>query len=461
MFQALAIDLGAGSGRVIRGTLDQGKLSLDEVVRFDNESVKKNGHLRWQIDSFRNLLLETVKKECEGGQISSVGVDTWGVDYVLLDEHDNLLDDPICYRDHRTDHVMAEFLARIPAEKLYSLTGIQIQNFNTLFQLYAQKKENPDLLKRAKTLLFMPDYLNFLLCGVRRNESTILSTSQLVDLSTGNLSEELLDQVGMTSAQFPEKVMPGSILGKTFGGAKVIAVGSHDTASAVAAVPAADTDFVYLASGTWCLMGVESDTPNLSEVARNNNFTNEGGVRGDFRLLKNLMGLWMVRGIRNSLPVRYSYAELEHLAEQADPTCIVDANDSSFFNPDSMCQAIVDYALKTDQLPPQTPGEFVRCALESLALLYKNTLDNLREMQGKPYSKIHLLGGGVKDSLMCRLTAEATGAELIAGPVEGAVIGNFIVQAIACGAVKNLTEGRKIVANSFPVKSYFPKGCRS
>lgn len=466
MFSCLAIDIGAGSGRVIRGDFDNDKLSLEEIHRFENGIEKIDGKYRWDIDKLFNHICDGLKK-CAESNADSIGIDTWGVDFVLLDKNGEKLELPVAYRDDRTKGMMDLFFKRVERNEVYKKTGIQFMDFNTLYQFMAMVNENSELLETAETFLMIPDYLNYSLTGVKQTEFTNVSTTQMMNAKERTWDKDLIEALGINKEIFPEPKMPGTLVGGVkpelveelgIGNVPVHAVASHDTGSAIAATPAYGKDWAYISSGTWCLMGIESDEPVTDEVAYKYNLTNEGGVGGTSRILKNIMGLWIIRGIKNSFGDKYSYPELIAAGKAAEPfKHILYVNDARFTNPECMCKAIDSFCEETGQSKPKTPGEYIRCAEEGLALLYRQVLEELREVSTNPINRIHILGGGVNDHLMCQMAADATGLKVLAGPIEATAIGNLIVQAIALGKFSNINEARKLVSNSFEIKSYRPE----
>lgn len=471
----LAFDLGAESGRTLLGTLQDQKLSVKEISRFPNGMINILGHLHWEI--FR--LFEEMKNGLElcaselGDQPDSLAVDTWGVDFALLAEDGTVLGLPFAYRDARTEGMMTEFHKRMPREKLYELTGIQMLPINSLYQLYAMSRLHSPALQTASDILFMPDAFNYLLTGEMASEFTFATTSQLYNPTKGDWEDTVLAALEIPRTTLQDIVAPGTTIGALHAsvtretGLKpipVIACASHDTGSAVAAVPATGKDWAYLSSGTWSLMGVEVTHPVLTEQAMSCNFTNEGGVEGTFRFLKNIMGLWLVQQCKKSWgrdsPI--SYEELTRLAESAPPfRFMIDPDDLSFLNPPDMPEAIRLFCDKTGQGAPESRGEIVRCALESLALKYRFVLDQVRQIYPHEIKTIHVIGGGAKNKLLCQFTANATGLPVVTGPTEATAIGNIMVQALAMGQVSSLAEIRTVVRNSFELTRYEPRATES
>ena len=466
----IALDLGAESGRSILGTLRDGHLSLEEKSRFPNEMKSIDGHLHWDV----NKLFTGIKEglgACSTSALrpESVGVDTWGVDFGFLGSDGELLELPYSYRDHRTQGMMEKFFELVPRRRIYELTGIQFMQLNSLFQLYAAVVANPGTVARASRLLFMPDIFNYLLTGKTSTEFTIATTSQLFNPRRMDWEPELLTALKIPRSTMPDISQPGTQLGNLkksiaqdlgLDDLQVTSVASHDTGSAIAAIPAEGEDWAYISSGTWSLMGVELGVPIITEDALNANFTNEGGVEGTFRFLKNIMGLWLLQQCRKewASSVQYSYDDLMHLTEDAEPfRSMIDPDYSEFFNPPSMSQAIQEFCRKTGQALPEKNADFVRCILESLAFKYRSTLDQLRQLTGRKISRIHVIGGGSQNRLLCQFAANATGVPIIAGPVEATAIGNIMIQAHALGHVGSLSEIRSIVAHSFHPVRYEPK----
>lgn len=461
----LAIDIGAGSGRVICGRLADGIFSIEEIYRFENKMTFEGGHHRWDVE---RLFSEIVRglRECadRGIRPESIGIDTWGVDYALLDGGGTLIEAPFAYRDQRTGGMMEELFKIIPKESLYSKTGIQFMEFNTIFQLFAERRSGRGVLERAKTILLMPDYLNYRLTGFKGIEYTNATTTQLVDAAARNWSRELITAIGVDPAIFPAIVKPGAALGtlrpeiRSATGlppVKVVAPATHDTGSAVAAAPLDSGDHAYISSGTWSLAGIESPWPIISPESFRFNLTNEGGVEGSFRVLRNIMGLWIVRRLREELAPDTSYAEISAgAADTPSPGIAIEVNHASFLNPASMKTAIIDYCREHGLREPSSSREFFRVAYEGLANAYAETVRQLGEARGRPITGIHVIGGGAQDETLCRMTAERAGITVSAGPVEATAIGNIAIQAIAAGQIKNLSEARRIIGKSFEIKTY-------
>jgi rhamnulokinase len=467
----VAIDLGAESGRTILGRLEQGRLTIKEMNRFPNGMLDLHGHLHWNIFRLYEEMIQGLKicATEKGGHPESVGIDTWGVDFSLLASDGSLLGLPYAYRDRRTDGAMESFFERLPRDRVYELTGIQFLQFNSLFQLHAMQRERSPILDAASDLLFMPDTFNYLLTGEKKTDFTFATTSQLYNPRARGWEGELFDALGVSQTIMQEIVAPGTVIGGLrlaiaeetgTGSIPVVAVASHDTGSAVASVPAEGADWAYISSGTWSLMGVEAKEPLINSLALELEFTNEGGVQGTIRFLKNIMGLWLLQQCRKAWmrDRPYSYDELIEMAEAAPSfAALVDPDCSEFLNPPDMPEAIAEFCSKTGQSAPASPAAFARCILESLALKYRTTLDQLRRIHAQPIERIHIIGGGSQNSLLCQFTANATGVPVLAGPVEATAVGNLMVQALALGHVRSLAEIRDVVRQSFEPVRYEPQ----
>jgi rhamnulokinase len=470
----LAIDLGAESGRVMAGLWNGKSLRLEELHRFPNGPVPLAGTLRWDVlrllAEIQNGLALAGKKY--GRNIVSVGADTWGVDFVLLSKSGELFGQPFHYRDARTNGVMEKAFKKVPRREIFAQTGLQFMQINTLYQLLALKADHPDVLEAADCLLMMPDFFHWALCGSRAGEFTIGSTSQCLNPVTRNWASGLLKKFGLPARIFPKVVMPGTKLGALrpsvagpagLGKVQVIAPPSHDTASAIAGVPTSRTgtpDWAYISSGTWSLMGVEMQNASLSARALELGLTNEGGVDGTYRLLRNIVGLWLVQQCKRAFEARgqkHSYAELARLAAKAPALrSLVDPDDPRFFNPPDMPKAIQDFCRQTKQPVPRTAGELVRCAYESLALKYREVLGGLEELAGNRIEVIHIVGGGSQSKILNQFTANACERPVIAGPVEAAAMGNLLVQVRASGELGSLAEMREVVRRSTQPVRYEP-----
>jgi len=467
----LAFDLGASSGRAILGILDEHKLIIEELHRFSNDPVEIRRSLYWDILRLFHEIKQGILKCIKSGHrdIDSIAVDTWGVDFGLLDKNGTLLGNPYHYRNPIPDEYSAEVFKLIPREELYSRTGIQIMKINTLFQLYSFKRNNPSLLSEAKTLLMIPDLLNYFLTGVKATEYSIASTSQLLSADNRDWDAEIIERLGLPENIFTKIVPGGSIIGTLspaianelgIGQIPIIAAAGHDTQAAIAAVPARDNHFAYISCGTWSLMGIETTKPVINEKSAALSFTNEGGIDNRITFLKNITALWLVQECKRQWDREgdsLSYAELEKLVWEAKPfVSFVDPDNETFIAPGNMPQRIREYCRKTNQIIPEGKGDILRCIAQSLAIKYRLTVESLEEVLGKALPVIHMVGGGIKDEMLCRFTANATGRLVETGPVEATAIGNLMIQAKALGRVKTLEEIRDIVARSFPTVRYEP-----
>ena len=476
----LAIDIGASSGRHILGHVEDGKIVLEEMYRFDNSQIRKDGHDCWDMAALARAVIAGIKACKDAGKVpATIGIDTWGVDFVLLDDQGQPCSDMVAYRDARTEGADALVDAAISADELYSRCGIQKMLFNTIYQLAALKKEHPEQIEKAQRLLMVPEYLNYVLTGKMANEYTNATTGNLVNARAKDWDWEVIDKLGLPRRIFGKLEMPGTTLGGLTSAvqaevgfnAQVVLPATHDTGSAFLAVPARDDQAVYISSGTWSLLGVENAEPITTPAAKAANFTNEGGAWYRFRFLKNIMGLWMIQSIRRELNgvdyvegkektatwsladyekgKKYSFADLENAAKAASAFAgRVDANDTRFFSPASMIAEVLAAA----DVKPVTVGELMQCVYASLAACYAKMIRNLSDLTGKAYTSINIVGGGSKDGYLNKLTAEATGLEVFAGPTEGTAIGNLVVQFIAAGVFKDLADARAAIARSFDVK---------
>jgi len=471
----LALDFGAESGRALLGVIKDNRLELHEVHRFPNGPVGVLGHIHWDVlRQFADIKqgLKLALQET-GGKIDGIGVDTWGVDFGLLGEDGELLMLPFHYRDSRTNDVMDKVFRIVPRERIFERIGIQFMQLNTIFQLYSMVEGGSTALKHASTLLMMPDLFNYWLTGEKLGEFSIATTSMLYDPYAGDWARDIAEKLGIPPRIFPKIIQPGTTIGPLHeslvdelgGGAgiPVVAAGCHDTASAVAAVPATGQGHAYLSSGTWSLMGVELKEPLINKTSYEKNYTNEGGVAGTFRFLKNIMGLWIVQECRRtwlSVGEEVSYADLTDMAAQ--PECegfhsIIDPDAAVFLAPRDMPQRIREFCRDTGQPVPTSKGEVIRCALDSLALRYRATIEDLDEMLGRRHDPIHIVGGGTQNKLLSQLTADVTGRRVVAGPIEATASGNVLVQAMGRGFVSSLDEVREIVRNSFELETYEPR----
>ncbi len=468
----LAIDLGASSGRGIVGKFDGEKISLEEVHRFTNDPVNIGGHLYWDTLKLFTEIKQAISTCAlsENKDIRSISIDTWGVDFGLLDATGQMIGNPHNYRDpHLTYELMEEVYAKIPKEELYRITGSQFLNFNSIYQLYNLSK-NEYILENAKDMLFIPDLLKYFLTGVKQTEYTIASTSQLLDAKARNWSWDIIDKLGYPKDMFGEIVAPGTKAGKLLPAIKdevgnidadVIACASHDTASAVVAVPAKTDDFVYISSGTWSLMGKEIPEPLTGELSYKYNLTNEGATDRKIRFLKNIMGLWIEQESRRQWKRQgevVSFDELSNMAmASSEHACFINPDYLAFQTPGNMPKRIQEFCEKTGQYVPQTKGEIVRCIFDSLAMCYRSTVESIDEITGKKAPFINIVGGGTKEVPLCKLTANACGRPVYTGPVEATALGNLSVQAIAEGEIKDTKEARQVIANSFEISCFEPE----
>ncbi len=457
----LAIDIGASSGRHILSFVQDGKLKLEEIYRFENGMEEKDGHLIWDYKKlFKNIVAGI--KECKKiGKIpESVGIDTWGVDYALLDENDNVIGDVFAYRDSRTEEPIKRVHEIVPFEKLYERTGSQFQIYNTVYQLYADKMSGK--LERAERFLMMPDFFNFLLTGVKKNEFTNASTSGILSAKTRDWDFDTISDLGLPKKLFKELALPATLVGRfkpeierEIGfNTNVVLPATHDTASAVMAVPEKGMP-LYISSGTWSLLGIEIPNAISSEVALKENFTNEGGYNKSTRFLKNIMGLWMIQSVRREHNNKYGWGDYVRLAEEVkDFDSIVDVNDQRFLAPQSMIGALQDYCRETNQKVPETAGEIALTVYDSLAVCYAKAIDNLEKITGQKFDTINIVGGGCQNDYLNKLTAKRSKRKVVCGPVEATAIGNALAQLLYSGEVKDMAEAKDLVKASFDLKEY-------
>lgn len=468
-YNVLAMDFGASSGRGIIGGFDGKKLSLNEIHRFENRPAMLAGQYTWDFPALYSDIVQAIGNATANGGVASVGIDTWGVDYGYIDANGHLLANPVHYRDLRTTDAREKFLSVLPWEELYGITGIQDLVFNTVYQLYADVTKNPHLLNSAKKILFIPDLFNYLLTGITATEYTIASTGALLDAEKREISEKILEKLGISANLFAPMKQPSTYLGKLlpdiaeFTGSKdldVINVASHDTASAVISVPATDEDFIYISSGTWSLLGTETKQPIITPESLKYSFTNEGGADGTVRVLKNIAGLWLSQESRRQWireGKKYSFDELAFMAKAAKPRrFIINPDDDCFTPAGNMPKRIADYCEKTGQGRPETPGEIIRCIFDSLALRYRWGVEKINEISGKNAKSINIVGGGTKEKDLCKLAADACGIPVYAGPTEATAIGNISSQLIASGHLNGISDARAIVRESFEVEEYLP-----
>jgi rhamnulokinase len=471
------IDLGASSGRHLAAVFDGQRLTLEEIYRFENGPVVDGGRMYWDLLGLWQHIQTGLRaaRTKYGERVSSIAVDTWGVDFGLLGRGDELLGNPVCYRDSRTDGLLERAFSIVPREEIFSQTGLQFMQINTLYQLLAMKLQNSPLLEIAQSLLMMPDLFHWLLTGVKANEMTDATTTQFFNPAQGRWATELLERFDLPTRILGTVIQPGTKLGPLLpqvatatglSNVQVIAPGTHDTASAVMAVPAASKpstvpDWCYISSGTWSLMGVEVPRPVINEKCLALNFTNEGGVGGTTRLLKNIVGLWLVQECRrvwNLAGTTYSWEHLTQAAAAAKPlAAFINPDDSGFLAPADMPQAIRSICQRTKQTVPADEGAVIRCALESLALQYRRTLESLEGLIGGRIGTIHIVGGGAQNRQLCQMTADACQRRVVAGPVEATAIGNALMQAVAAGEIGSIAQAREVVRRSFPVEEYQPQ----
>ena len=468
----IAVDLGAESGRVMLGRIADDRLTLEQIHRFANGPVEQAGTLRWDFDRLLTEIKAGIGQAAKAadGEVRGIGVDTWGVDFGLLGADGKLLGSPYHYRDGRTNGMMDKAFERMPKRQVYENTGIQFMQLNSLYQLLAMRLADSDVLAKTERLLFMADLFTYFLCGKAVGEYTLASTSQMMDMKTGEWSKPIFDQLSLPMGIMPEIVMPGAVVGElTDAVAKeigceripVIAVGSHDTASAVLGVPARGGKWAYLSSGTWSLMGVELPKAIVNDKTFQYEFTNEGGVENTIRLLKNIMGLWLIQECKRQWQREgqdLSYAELTQMAAKAKPFFgYIDCDNSDFLAPGDMPSRINKCLADTGQQPTQDRGQMLRLTLESLALKYRSVLNAIEDVTGDRIEVLHIVGGGIQNELLCQFTADATGRKVITGPIEATASGNILMQAKATGQIESTAEAREIIRNSFEMKEYQPQ----
>lgn len=472
MIKVLAYDFGASSGRAMLGSYDGKTINIEEIHRFSNDPVYLHDTLYWDIlRLFHEMKTGLIEARKAGhSDIKSIGIDTWGVDFGLIDEKGRLLENPIHYRDKRTDGLMEEVWEKVGKKNLYDRTGTQFMQFNTIYQLYSIAKNRPELFERTDKLLFMPDLLSYFLTGNKVAEFSMASTTQMLNSKTGDWDYELLDKLGIPSGILEKVVDSATVIGRLTEqvcyetGLKpitVTAVAGHDTGSAMIAAPA-DTDlFAFLSSGTWSLLGSELSEPVVNDLTYKYEYSNEGGINRTARLIKNIMGLWIYQECRrqwNKEGDPVSFDELEMSARKAKPfACLIDVDHQDFYHPGEMPERVVDYCRRTGQYVPQNRAEIVRCIMESLALKYRYVFDGLCKIVGSRIPKLHMVGGGCKNTMISQFTANALGTEVTAGPIEATAIGNIAAQLIALGEIKDLRQARAVIKSSFEIKSYFPQ----
>ena len=462
----LAIDIGASSGRHILGSLKDGKLQLEEIYRFDNGIHKVDDEYCWNLKGLFKEIKNGIRKCKEVGKIpKTIGIDTWAVDFVLLDQNDEVLGNTVSYRDDRTEGFMEKAFEVIPKDMLYLHTGIQFQRFNTLYQLLAIKDKKPGILDSAKAFLMIPDYLNFLLTGQKVNEYTNATSTQLINSFDRVWDENILKEYGINKEIFGEIKMPKTSIGNLreelvgeFGfDMEVILPATHDTGAAFISSVCNDPDSIYVSSGTWSLIGVENRFPICVPQAMDYNFTNEGGIDYRFRFLKNIMGLWVIQEVRRNLYYRYSFSELvEEANKHKDFPSIIDVDHDRFLNPNNMTDEIKLYCMETGQRVPELVGEIAYCVFNSLAHSYKKAVDNLEEIFEKDFERINIFGGGCQNNLLNQLVADVTSKEVLAGPIEATAIGNISAQLISTGELEDLVQARRVIKESFEINIFKP-----
>ena len=468
--QVLAVDYGASGGRVMLGGFDGASFTISELHRFPNDPVKLGETMYWDMLRLYFEMKQGIVKSKAYGEISGIGVDTWGVDFGLLDREGRLLDNPVHYRDGRTAGMMEKTLKMVGRDPLYELTGNQLMEINTLFQLMAVKERRPELLERADALLLMPDLFQYFLSGEKISEKSIASTTQMMDIRQGEWAFGLLETLGLQTGMMRD-ILPGAVrtgslrpeIQKELGvpAMEVIAVAGHDTQSAMAAIPAREEDFLFISCGTWGLFGTELPEPVISEMSKKFNLTNEAGLEGMYAFLKNIIGLWLIQESRRQWireGQEYSFGELEQMAQKAEPfQSFIDPDAPEFVPAGNVPERIREFCRRTGQKVPETIGEIMCCINQSLALKYRYALEQIESCTDKHYSVINMIGGGIQSKLLCQMTAGASGRKVIAGPVEATALGNIAVQLMSLGEIKDVAEARQIIANSETTYEYLPQ----
>ena len=464
-----AVDMGATSGRTILGSIEDGKLKQREITRFPNTIIELGGHFYWDLYALYNEIVKGLKVCAdEGIELTSIGIDTWGCDFAVFGADGGLLRNPYCYRDPHTEGAMEEYFKLIPKEKVYEKTGIQFMNFNSLFQLATMRRNNDSALSIANKILFIPDALMYMLTGEAVCEYTVLSTSQMLNPRTKTIDTDLIDVIGLKESQFGRYVNPSDQVGTLtpevqrltgLGAVPVVAVAGHDTGAAVAAVPAQNPNFAYLSCGTWSLLGIETQEAIINEKSFEYNFTNEGGIEGTTRFLKNICGMWLLERCRKEwTDAPANVNQINEDAMTAEPfRSFINPDDPRFANPTSMVDAIQGFCKETNQPVPETYQQIARCIFESLALRYRQVLDYLRELAPFPIEKLHVIGGGTYNQYLMQMAANSIGIPVVTGPVEGTAIGNIMLQAKASGLVSDMFQMRKIIAESIKLNTYLPQ----
>ena len=461
----IAVDIGASSGRLVIGELNHNELTFQEIHRFENGFTEKDGTLYWDVDHLLKEILVGLQKVKQAGyDRCTVGIDTWAVDYVLLNKDGERLKEVVSYRDDRTEHSIEKLTKKISKETIYNITGIQFLPFNTIYQLY---EEDPDILHETDMVLMVPDYLNYRLTGKEKLETTNASTTQLFDVNNRDFSETLLKEVGLMKAHFAPLVEPGHVLGELqneqfpdfdLPKCQVINVASHDTASAVVGTPGKGEHWAYISSGTWSLLGIETNEPIINDQALQANYTNEWGAFNTYRFLKNIMGMWIIQEVRRHLPEEYDYGELVLAAEKVKPfEQYIDFNDERFLNPDHMIEEIQNYCRETNQTVPMTTGELAAAVYNNLAIIYAVEMAELESITNETLDRLYIVGGGGQNDLLNQLTANLSNKPVFIGPSEATALGNILMQLITTGKVSDLQSGRQIIADSFGLKKFVPQ----
>ncbi|MBQ7580555.1 MAG: rhamnulokinase [Clostridia bacterium] len=469
MKRVLAFDFGASSGRAIIGKYENGIVSLEEVHRFSNDPVTVNGVMYWDVLRLFHEIKQGILKAKNAGGFDSIGIDTWGVDFGLIDSNGNLLGNPVHYRDRRNSGMIAIAEKLMPKREIYEKTGIQFLEFNTLYQLLSLKENDPETLRRADKILFMPDLFSYFLTGNAVSEYSVATTSQMIDVNSGKWDKDLLEMVGISEEKFAPIVKSGTVVGMLrdeiceelgLKSVPVIAVCGHDTQSAISAVPKAQGDIAFISCGTWSIFGTELSKPVVNDTTYEMSVTNEGGFGDAIGFVKNIAGLWLIQESRRQWKKEgsdYSFADLEKAALESESfRCFIDPDDPIFASPGNMPQRVKDYCKKTGQPVPETVGEIMRCMYESLAMKYRLVFEKIKKCVAKDYDTINMIGGGTKDTLLCKMTAGACNTKVVAGPVEATALGNVCVQLIACGELDGISQARETIAQCETLKTYEP-----
>ena len=467
IFNCIAVDMGAASIRIMLGTIKNNIISYEEISRFKNEIISVDDHERWDVEHFvieinKAISIILSRKDVK---ISSIGIDSWGVDFALLDENGELLDHPVAYRDSRTKTMQQKWETFMSREDTFSKTGINFYEFNTLFHLLAIRDE--DYIKRISSILFMPCYIGYRLSGRIFNELTIASTSQMLEVDGKKMNSEILRSLNLKPELFRDILMPGEVVGNIKEGytlpasVKMVAVCCHDTASAVFSVPSENKSYAFISAGTWCMVGMVNENPVINDFALKNGITNERAYGNSYKVLKNIVGLWLIQGLQKSFNNKYSFSEIEELAGNTESRSIIIPDNEVFYNPVNMKDAFDEFLLKTGQEIPSTPGEYFRIAYDSICCSFRDNLDKMEYMSETDIKVVHMIGGGAQSKYFCQQTANISGRKVIAGPVEGSTIGSILTQAIALNFVKDVESGKKMIKNSFEISEFMPNGIKS